>query len=106
VLELAFLGKLIQRGNGESANKVLTRDGNSSDNLASQGHCTGVFIGTRVPNVLMQGRLCPQAPGLSPEYSHKGGLRTVIIEKLLQIRLITRFSVRGLLQWAESHVGL
>jgi hypothetical protein len=24
---------------------------NSSVNLASQGHCTGVFIGTRVPNV-------------------------------------------------------
>jgi hypothetical protein len=53
LLELALLGKLIQRGSGESANKVLTRDGNSSDNLASQGHCMGVFIGARVPNVLM-----------------------------------------------------
>jgi hypothetical protein len=27
------------------ANKVLARDGNSSVNLASQGHCAGVFIG-------------------------------------------------------------
>jgi hypothetical protein len=65
-----------------------------------------VFIGARVPNVSMLGRLCPQAPGLSPEYSHKGGLHTVITGKLLQIRPITRLSVRGLLQWAESHVGL
>jgi hypothetical protein len=48
----------------------------------------------------------PQAPGLSSEYSYKGGLQTVITEKLLQIRPVTRFSVRGLLQWAESHVGL
>jgi hypothetical protein len=47
----------------------------------------------------------PQAPGLSPEYSYKGGLQTVITEKLLQIGPVTRFSVRGLLQCAESHVG-
>jgi hypothetical protein len=40
------------------------------------------------------------------EYSHKGGLQTVITEKLLQIRPVTCLSVRGLLQWAESHVGL
>jgi hypothetical protein len=26
-------------------NRVLARDGNSSVNLASQGHCAGVFIG-------------------------------------------------------------
>jgi hypothetical protein len=48
----------------------------------------------------------PQASGLSPEYSRKGGLQTVITEKLLQIRPVTRFSVRGLFQWVESHVGL
>jgi hypothetical protein len=40
------------------------------------------------------------------EYSHKGGLQTVITEKLLQIRSVTRLSVRGLPRWAESHVGL
>jgi hypothetical protein len=40
------------------------------------------------------------------EYSHKGGLQTVIIEKLLQIKPVTCFFVRGLLLWAESHVGL
>jgi hypothetical protein len=44
LLELALLGKLIQRGNESNVNKVLTRDGNSSVNPASQGHCTGVFI--------------------------------------------------------------
>jgi hypothetical protein len=48
----------------------------------------------------------PQAPGLSPEYSYKGGLQTVITEKLLQIGPVTHFSMRGLLQWVESHVGL
>jgi hypothetical protein len=48
----------------------------------------------------------PQAPRLSPEYSYKGGLRAVITEKLLQIGPVTHFSVRDLLQWAESRVGL
>jgi hypothetical protein len=45
VLELALMGKLIQRGSESNVNKVLTRDSNCSVNLASQGHCTGVFIG-------------------------------------------------------------
>jgi hypothetical protein len=45
MLELALLGKLIQWGNESNVNKVLTRDGNSSIHPASQGHCTGVFIG-------------------------------------------------------------
>jgi hypothetical protein len=58
-------------------------NGNSSVNLASQGHCTGVFIGTRVSTVLWQGRLCPRVPRLSSEYSHKGRLQTVIIEKAI-----------------------
>jgi hypothetical protein len=55
----------------------------SSVNPASQGHCTGVFIGTRVPTVLWYGRLCPQVPGLSPEYSHMGRLQIVITEKAI-----------------------
>jgi hypothetical protein len=46
LLELALLGKLIQRGSESNVNKVLIRGGNSSVNLASQGHCAGVFIGT------------------------------------------------------------
>jgi hypothetical protein len=45
MLELALLGKLIQRRNENSVNKVLTRGGNSSVNSASQGYCTRVFIG-------------------------------------------------------------
>jgi hypothetical protein len=49
----------------------------------SQGHCTGVFIGTRVTTVLWQGRLCPQVPGLFLEYSHKRRLQTVITEKAI-----------------------
>jgi hypothetical protein len=53
VLELALLGKLIQRGSERNANKVLTRDGDCSVNPTSQGHYTGVFIGALVPNVLM-----------------------------------------------------
>jgi hypothetical protein len=104
--ELALLGKLIQRGIGENANKVYSRDGNCSINLASQGHCTGVFIGTRVSIVPRQGCLCPWVPGSSPEYSHKGRLQTVITEKLLQMRPVICLPTRGLLQWAEFHVGL
>jgi hypothetical protein len=45
MLELALLGKMIQRGSESNANKVLTRDGDCSVNPASQGHYTGVFIG-------------------------------------------------------------
>jgi hypothetical protein len=45
VLELAILGKLIQRGSESNVNKVSIRDGNSSVNPPSQGHCAGVFIG-------------------------------------------------------------
>jgi hypothetical protein len=44
-LELALPSKLIQRGSENDVNRVSTRDGNSSVNLASQGHCAGVFIG-------------------------------------------------------------
>jgi hypothetical protein len=32
-------------GECSDVNKVFARDGNSSVNLASQGHCAGVFIG-------------------------------------------------------------
>jgi hypothetical protein len=32
-------------GECKNANRVFARDGNSSVNLASQGHCAGVFIG-------------------------------------------------------------
>jgi hypothetical protein len=83
MLKLTPLGKLIQRGSGENANKVYSRDDNCSVNLASQGHCTGVFIGTRVSFVPRQRRLYPRVPGVSPEYSHRGRLQTVITEKLL-----------------------
>jgi hypothetical protein len=34
--------------------------------------------------------MCPQAYRLSPEYSYKAGLQTVITEKPLQIRLVMR----------------
>jgi hypothetical protein len=32
-------------GECSDVNRVFARDGNSSANLASQGHCAGVFIG-------------------------------------------------------------
>jgi hypothetical protein len=48
--------------------------------------------------------MCPQAPWLSPEYSRKVGLQTVITEKPLQIGPIMHLAVRGLLQWAEFTV--
>jgi hypothetical protein len=39
--------------------------------------------------------MCPQAPRLSPEYSYKAGLQTVIIEKPLQIRPVMRSGHAG-----------
>ena len=39
-------------GVNSDVNRVLAQDGNSSVNLASHGHCAGVFIGIRVPSVL------------------------------------------------------
>jgi hypothetical protein len=53
LLELALLGKLIQRESESNVNKILTRDGDCSVNPASQGHYTGVFIGAWVTNVSM-----------------------------------------------------
>jgi hypothetical protein len=100
------LGQVDPMGKWKECKQSLTRDDNCSVNLAFQGHCTGVFIGTRVSHVLRQGRLCPRVPGLSPKYSHKGRLQTVIIEKLLQMRPVTCLPTRGPLQWAEFHVGL
>jgi hypothetical protein len=46
VLELALSSKMIQQGSESNANKVLAQEGNCSVNLASQGHCVGVFIGS------------------------------------------------------------
>jgi hypothetical protein len=45
VLELALRSKMIQRGSESNVDKVLAQEGNYSVNLASQGHCVGVFIG-------------------------------------------------------------
>jgi hypothetical protein len=94
-------------------NRVLTQDGNSSVNLASHGHCAGVFIGIFAPSVLCQGRMCPQTPRLSPEYSHKAGLQTVITGMPLQFRPVTRSGhagpvtmdriVRGPPSWTRPH---
>jgi hypothetical protein len=39
--------------------------------------------------------MCPQAPRLSPEYSHKAGLQTVITGKPLQIRPVMRSDHAG-----------
>jgi hypothetical protein len=39
--------------------------------------------------------MCPQTPRLSPEYSHKAGLQTVIIGRPLQIRLVMRSGHAG-----------
>jgi hypothetical protein len=52
MLELALPSKMIQRGCESDVNKVLAQEGNCSVNLASQGHCAGVFIGARVPSIL------------------------------------------------------
>jgi hypothetical protein len=39
--------------------------------------------------------MCPQTPRLSPEYSHKAGLQTVITGMPLQIRSVTRSGHAG-----------
>jgi hypothetical protein len=49
----------------------------------SCGHCTGVFIGTRVVVYLCQRRLYPRVPDLSPEHSHEGRLHAVIMVTLI-----------------------
>jgi hypothetical protein len=45
LLELALPSKKIQWGSESNADEVLAQEGNCSVNLASQGHCAGVFIG-------------------------------------------------------------
>jgi hypothetical protein len=60
--------------------------------------------------------MCPQLPRLSPEYSHKAGLQTVITGTPLQIRPVTRGGhvgpvtmgqiAREPLSWARLHCGM
>jgi hypothetical protein len=60
--------------------------------------------------------MCPQLPRLSPEYSHKAGLQTVITGIPLQIRPVTRGghagpvtmgrNARGPLSWTRPHCGM
>jgi hypothetical protein len=60
--------------------------------------------------------MCPQLPRLSPEYSHKAGLQTVITGMPLQIRLVSRGGhagpvtmgriARGPLSWTRPHCGM
>jgi hypothetical protein len=60
--------------------------------------------------------MCPQLPRLSPEYSHKAGLQTVITGMPLQIRPVTRGGhagpvtmgriARGPLSWTRSRRGM
>jgi hypothetical protein len=60
--------------------------------------------------------MCPQLPRLSPEYSHKAGLQTVITGMPLQIRPVTRGGhagpvtmgriTRGPLSWMRPHCGM
>jgi hypothetical protein len=82
MLVLVHLSKWIQRESRECL-RSSTGNGNSSVNLLPQGYCTGVFIGTRVPTVLRQGRLCPRESRVSSEYSPKGRLQTVTTEKAI-----------------------
>jgi hypothetical protein len=59
--------------------------------------------------------MCPQTPRLSPEYSHKAGLQTIITGMPLQIRPVTRSGhagpvtmgriIRGPLRWTRSRDG-
>jgi hypothetical protein len=60
--------------------------------------------------------MCPQLPRLSPEYSHKAGLQTVITGMPLQIRPVTGGGhagpvtmgriTRGPLSWMRPHCGM
>jgi hypothetical protein len=60
--------------------------------------------------------MCPRIPRLSPEYSHKAGLQTVITGMPLQIRPVTRSGhagpvtmgriTRGPLSWTRPHGGM
>jgi hypothetical protein len=60
--------------------------------------------------------MCPQTPRLSPEYSHKAGLQTVITGMPLQIRIVTRGGhvgpvtmgriTHGPRSWTKPHGGM
>jgi hypothetical protein len=60
--------------------------------------------------------MCPQLPRLSPEYSHKVGLQTVITGMSLQIRPVTHgghaglvtmgWITRGPLSWTRLRCGM
>jgi hypothetical protein len=52
LLELALSSKGANKGGEQWRQQGYVLGGNSSVNLASHGHCAGVFIGVRVPGAL------------------------------------------------------
>jgi hypothetical protein len=50
--------------------------------------------------------MCPQTPRLSPEYSHKAGLQTVITGMPLQIRPVMRSGHAGPVTMGRVAMGL
>jgi hypothetical protein len=74
---------------------MLTRDVKSHVNLPVLAHSTGVFIGAREDDYPYQRHLDPRVPGLSPEYSHEGGLQTVI----------TIYFITDATQFTHAHAG-
>jgi hypothetical protein len=80
--------------------------GNISVNLPPPGYCTRVFIGTQVPTVLGQGRLCPQVPRSSLEYSPKERLQTVITEKAITDEARNMLIPVGLITVGRIPLGL
>jgi hypothetical protein len=97
---------MIQRGSESNANKVLAQEGNCSVNLAPQGAlCGGIYRCLSAQRLRIRTHV-PSGAHVTPGYSHKAGLQTVITEKPLQIGPVIHSAARGLLQWAEFCVGL
>jgi hypothetical protein len=76
-------GQVDPTGKWKECLQSLTWDGNSSINLAPQGYCTGVFIGTRVTTHPLSKTFMPSSTRSIPEYSHERRLQTVITEKAI-----------------------
>jgi hypothetical protein len=83
VLELALPGKLIQRESGKSICKVCRGIARALLIYPCEGTVRGYLKALEWPPIPCQRRLCPRVPGLSPEYSHKGRLQTVITVKAI-----------------------
>jgi hypothetical protein len=99
-------GQVDPTGKWRECLQSSTGNDNSSVNLRSHGHCTRVFIGTRVATHPLPKTFLPSSTRFIPRIFPQVEVQTVITEKAITDAARNTLIRAGSSQWAESHLGL